>query len=243
MPTLILEHGPRPGSTGILGETLREYGHRITFVHLAPESGAAESLPGDLDDVDALVLSDGPQALGGQAPSFLAAETALVRDAHAKQIPIVGLGFGARVLAHALGGELAPTVAKGWLNLRLTFVGHEDPIYAGVPWVYPQPLDQSESIAKLPPGGISFAESAAADGRPQVRAFSAGVFAYGFEHQWWLNDRLVELMGGAGDERRTAWRTHGATSMRLGRRMAESVALYLMPVDQANRGRVKDLHY
>jgi hypothetical protein len=60
MPTLLLDHSPRVGSTGLLGQTLREYGHRINVVRVAPAERAADALPGDLDDVDAIVLSDGP---------------------------------------------------------------------------------------------------------------------------------------------------------------------------------------
>jgi GMP synthase-like glutamine amidotransferase len=250
MPTLLLDCGPKPGCTGVLGTTLREYGHRTKVVRVAPATGTADPLPPDLDDVDAIVLADGPQTLASAPPAWAERAMELVREAHARQTPILGLGFGARLLAKALGGELAAEPCTGWLETTLSPVGREDPLFKGLPWTLGQVLWQQESIAKLPDGATPYATSAGAPGRPKaVRGFSAGVFAFGFEHQWWLDGAAFEMLVGSrrdlGDASalHAAWKTHGAMSMHYGRRIAESVALYLMPIDRVNAGRVKDLHY
>ena len=236
MSTLLLDHAVKPGSTGLLGETLREYGHRIRVVRLA----AGEPLPNDLDEVDAIVLGDGTQTLLANAPAWAEGEMALVREAHARQIPICGLGFGARVLVKALGGELAAGGDSGWRDLKLNFPGREDPLYKGIPWTLPSAINQAESIAKPPEGGTPFGSTAVTGGKPAVRSLSVGVFTFGFEHKWWLTDALAR--DEAADVA-SGWATHGQGSMRHGRRLAESIALYLMPVDRVNAGRVKDLHY
>ncbi|MBL9148760.1 MAG: gamma-glutamyl-gamma-aminobutyrate hydrolase family protein [Phycisphaerae bacterium] len=258
MPTLLIDHSPRVGSTGLLGQTLREYGHRINVVRVAPAGNAAgsgaDALPSDLDDVDAIVLSDGPQTLASNPPAFVAAESALIKAAHARQMPILGLGFGARLLATALGGEVAAQPDAGWLELKLTFPGREDPLYKGVPWTSTACFCQAEAITKLPEGATPFAHAGQPGTKPNVRAFAAGVFAFGVEHLFGLTDETFDhllasqgdLLGrvpGGADSLRNGWREYGQTSMRIGQRIAESIALYLMPVDRMSAGRVKDLHY
>ncbi len=237
MPTLLFDHGSRPGSTGLLGETLREYGHRMRVARLA----GGDALPPDLDDVDAIVIGDGPQRLLANAPSWAEGEMELIRQAHARQIPMCGLGFGARVLAKALGGELASGGDAGWRDLKLSFPGREDPLYKGIPWTLPQVIHQSESIAKLPEGGTPYGATAVAGAKPATRSFAVGVFTFGFEHKWWLDQELAAAE--AAGEVSSGWASHGAQSMRFGKRLAESIALYLMPVDRVHAGRVKDLHY
>ncbi|MDZ4829010.1 MAG: hypothetical protein SGJ09_02275 [Phycisphaerae bacterium] len=250
MPTLVLEHGDRPGSSGILGETLREYGHKLRYVMV----GAGEALPADLDDVDGIVATDGPQRLVDGAPRAVE----FIAQAHARSLPIVGLGFGARLLAKALGGEIVAGTACGWHEVKLAYSGREDPMYTGVAWSSRQLVWQAETIAKLPPGMTAFAYANKVAGsstaKPTICSSSAGVFAFGFEHRWELDGELFErqlasraqdlsALGATADELRAGWREYGDTSMRIGRRMAESVALFLMPVERRSAGRVKDLHY
>jgi GMP synthase (glutamine-hydrolysing) len=236
MPTLLLDHASKPGSTGLLGATLREYGHRIRVVRLA----AGEPLPVDLDDVDAIVLGDGVQTLLANAPAWAEGEIALVKDAFARQMPICGLGFGARVLVKALGGEIVAGGDSGWRDLTLNFPGREDPLYKGIPWSMPWAINQGESIGKLPEGSTPFGTTPVAGAKPAVRSYSAGVFAFGFEQKWWLDESLARIESG---DIAAGWATNGANSVRHGRRLAESIALYLMPVDRVHAGRVKDLHY
>lgn len=249
MPTLVLELSARPGASGLLGATLREYGHR--FRSILPERG--EALPPDLDDIDAIVVTDGPQRFASAAPAWSAPAQELLRAAHGASLPIVGLGAGARLLALALGGAVEPASGAdqlvGWHDLRLSPVGREDPLYKGVPWTTRQFLLGAESIRTLPAGGAAFA-TAGASRLP--KAFSVGVFTFGFEHRWELDGELFErtlaersgeFSGADATALRAGWSADGEASMRLGRRIAESIALYLMPIDRVSAGRVKDLHY
>lgn len=235
MPTLTFELGQRPGGAGILGTTLRAYGHRLRPVMVA----AGEALPPDLDDVQAIVVTDGEATLTEAAPGWLEPLQSLLRVAHGNSLPIAALGLGARVLATALGGTVAKEPLVGWNELLLTDVGRESPIYAGVPWRLGQWFDQKESILALPPGSTALASAGVGAGR-RTRAFSAGVFAFAFEHRWELEQAefAVRPTGGGPDSGEAI-----AASERIGRRLAESIALYLMPVDRMIAGRVKDLHY
>ena len=250
MPTLVLEHGDRPGSSGILGEALRAYGHKLRFVMV----GAGEGLPSDLDDVDGIVATDGSHTLGVHAPAWAPRVMDLLAAAQARSLPIVGLGLGARLLSKALGGEVSSGGECEWIETKLVYAGREDPMYAGIAWTSQQFYWQSESITKLPTGATMLAQSGKLGKNPAIRAFAAGVFAFGFENRWELDSVLFEhqlsvrsseltAMGTMSDRLRAAWREHGEMSMRIGRRMAESVALFLMPVERRSVGRVKDLHY
>jgi hypothetical protein len=138
--------------------------------------------------------------------------------------------------------------------MKLTFPGREDPLYKGVPWTSMACFAQAEAITKLPDGATPFAHAGAPGAKPNVRAFAAGVFAFGFEHLFGLTEEsfgqtlaaqseLVGRVPGGAEALRNGWRDHGQASMRIGQRIAESIALYLMPVDRMSAGRVKDLHY
>jgi hypothetical protein len=135
-------------------------------------------------------------------------------------------------------------------EVTLSPVGREDPLYKGCPWSFAQPVLQGESIAKLPDGGTVYATAPAptAGAKPAVRSFAAGIFAFGFEHGWWFDGELLAATlreRGVPDAAaiEAAWRRDSDRSLRAGRRIAEAIALFLMPVDKANAGRVKDLHY
>ena len=249
MPTLLLEHTPKPGGAGIVGSTLREYGHRLATIRVA----AGEALPVDLDDVSAIVLTDGASTLASP-PAWYGPECELLKLAQARAIPILGLGLGARIIAKALGGEIAPGGDCGWLECKLAYAGREDPLYKGVAWSSQQVIWQAESIAKLPEGGVPLAHAGKPGAKPALRAFSVGVFTFGFEHRFDLDQATFESLlkdrggeaaslGGSVDAIRAGWATHGANSQRIGRRIAESVAQFLMPVDRVSAGRIKDLHY
>jgi len=250
MPLLLIEHARLAPGAGIVGETLREYGQRIRTVRI----DRGEALPPDLDGIHGIVVGDGPQALAGGVTGPLEAELALLRAAKGADLPILGLGLGARLLALSLGGEIASCGASpdiGWAPISLAWPAREDPLFKGWPWTPTQCFWRREFVAKLPDGAVSLGQGP--NGR--LAGFSAGIFQYGFD--WPLGwraadtDEAARTRGDdiaacprlAADEIRAATARHGAESERLARRFAEQVALFLMPTDRISAGRVKDLHY
>lgn len=65
-------------------------------------------LPADLTGVDAVVLLGSEWSVHSPVdPAALAAECELVRAAQASGVPVLGLCYGAQVVAHALGGTVS----------------------------------------------------------------------------------------------------------------------------------------
>ncbi len=72
------------------------------------------------------------ERLPARTAALVAAEAALVRDVVARGIPLLGICFGAQVLAHALGGVVsrAATPEIGWVTVAV-----DGPPVAAGPWM------------------------------------------------------------------------------------------------------------
>jgi len=246
MAIVILEHSPNFGA-GILARVLRGLGARARV--LRPDRG--DALPEDLDGVTGIVSCGGPQSAYDQQP-WLAKELAFIRDAHGAGVPVVGLCLGAQLLAQALGGEVrkSQTPELGWFDVKLSTIGREDPILAGLPWSSRQFCWHFDEVVTLPPDARVLASSE----RCKVQAFAVGLFSYAFQfHFEWDRSIILKELDISGDEIRGAGNTpealrasteeHIAVSERLAERLSERIALCLMPVDRVNRGVVRDLHH
>ncbi|GHE22117.1 type 1 glutamine amidotransferase [Halomonas urumqiensis] len=112
----LLQHSPHQGPAR-LADWLVSMGHSHTIFHL--DTGEA---PPRLSDCDALVVLDGPLSAKDQAaPAWLARERKLIERALDSNKPLLGIGFGARLIADALGAVVAPgTYAEtGWQRVTL----------------------------------------------------------------------------------------------------------------------------
>lgn len=234
MATLVVEFDGIGG--GLLLRTLREYGHRLRVVRLH----RGEALPPDLDDLQAIVLCGGPADPSGM-PAPLAS---LVTAAASQDLPVIATGAGAVALAVVLGGSAAAAPRWGWQELRLTPVGREDAVFAGVAWSSRQCCSLESGIAALPGGAKSLA--AFGSGAHSVAAWSRGLRTYAFLYRPELDLRLAQsLLTGrrepsAGPDQTAACLPDAE---RLAKRVFESIALFVAPLDRANKGLVKDLHY
>lgn len=229
MSTLILQLDDL--GAGILGRVLRDHGHRLTTVRL----DRGEAAPDDLLDVQAVVICGRQE---GDLPTGL---DSLLAEAQAADLPLIGLGDGAAVIARALGGEPGSALAPGWHPMKLTPVGREDAVLAGVAWTSEQVVAGRSGIKALPKAGKALANFA--DG--SVAAFVIGLRTYGFVARPELGlgeiGKAMQAAGGAASDPATA--THLPTAERLARRIFTAIALLVAPVDRVNAGLAKDLHY
>lgn len=112
----LLQHSPHQGPARI-ADWLASMGHSHTVFHL----DAGELAP-RLADGDALIVLDGPEGRleDGQCP-WLRGERKLIHQALNGSKPLLGIGFGARLIAEALGAVVARgTVAEtGWHRVDL----------------------------------------------------------------------------------------------------------------------------
>ena len=133
----------------------------------------------DLDAVDAIVTLGGEQSARDiDRYDYLQAETALLREAVMRDVPVLAICLGSQLLAHALGGSVrkASRRAVEWRDLRPTPEGEGDPLIAALDLPVPA-LHWNEDVFSLPPGAVELLE-APAEG---VEAFRAGRRAYGFQ--------------------------------------------------------------
>jgi GMP synthase (glutamine-hydrolysing) len=99
---------------------------------------AGDEVPSDLDEIRFAVVLGGPQRVSdvGQASqAFLAAEVELLKRMIALDRPVLGIGLGAQLLAHAAGAKVAPapTPEFGWLPVTFPFPGGTEPMVMGLP--------------------------------------------------------------------------------------------------------------
>jgi GMP synthase-like glutamine amidotransferase len=248
MSILVFEHSDTAGSLR-LGQTLRNYGHRLRVIRL--HEGA--SVPPDLDDVDGIISMGGPQSAYDDAVQWLEPQMQLMREAHQLEMPIVGICLGCQILARALGGtvqKMPGGIEFGWHEVKLNPVGREDPLHGGIAWNAMQFHHHRDEVSALPPGAKLLASSKQCN----VQAWTSGLRTYGFQYHpeitidtisRWVSEE-PEVLSEAKitrEELTENTRKHFVSFERLSQRLFEQIALLLMPVDRRYAGLVKDLHY
>lgn len=93
-----------------------------------------ESPPARLDDVAAIALLGAPVSVYDPLP-WIAGELTLIRAAAERELPLLGICFGAQLISAALGGEVcpAPSMQVGWHPVHTLETAQDDPLLAGLP--------------------------------------------------------------------------------------------------------------
>ncbi|MDA1007747.1 MAG: hypothetical protein O2800_01900 [Planctomycetota bacterium] len=227
MSIFIFEQASCVGAAA-LGESFR----RLGLEHRTIRVWRGEALPADLDDASGLILCDHAPAALSTGHEF-DAQRQLIGSAQVRGIPIIGLGFGARLLAGALGGKMVATdtIQSGWDEVRLNHIGREDPVLTGQPWSQHWWRWSRERIETLPAG----AKPLAVVGH-DPSAFLIGTKTYGFIHHWeWTASEFnralaafsADLGNTSADAAQSGMVTHGPSCARLGKRMAELISILL----------------
>ena len=160
---------------GAFGGVMEEAG--IAWHPLDPWQG--EPMP-TLEDYDAVLAMGGPQQADEEhLYPWLAHEKALLRDAVARGMPVLGVCLGCQLLADAHGGTVAalPEGEVGILDFSLTEEGRADPLFAGLP---ADPLTMQwhlNAVTALPRRAVLLASSPAC----AIQAFRLGERAYGVQ--------------------------------------------------------------
>jgi GMP synthase-like glutamine amidotransferase len=101
-----------------LGRLLQRHGREVEIVHVYRN----DPLPKIIDNGAAgLIFLGGPMSVNDELP-WLAEETALIRQARGRGLPMLGICLGAQLLSKALGGTVQKNPVKeiGWLDVRPT---------------------------------------------------------------------------------------------------------------------------
>jgi len=180
-------------AAGFSGERFRHHGY--AFVECHRES------PFDwpsLEGIDlVMVLGSEWSVYWNQVADKVAAELVLLKSAHARQIPIYGICYGAQSIAAALGGTVEPASEPeiGWYDN----IASEIPPWNGMPVIPEGPWMQwhSDAVVAVPPGAAELARSPIA-----IQAYRLGrTFATQFHPE--VDEAMI-----------TRWATDGAGTLR-----------------------------
>lgn len=114
MRILVVQHDLE-APLGALGPPLRARGEITSLL------GRAGTLPATVDGYDLVVVLGAVDSVLDQPDEgWYRAEQALLRDADARGVPILGVCFGAQVLADTFGGsvQVLPTPEVGWTTVH-----------------------------------------------------------------------------------------------------------------------------
>ncbi len=230
MSIVVFQHEPNEPPAR-LGDALNHHAHRLRIIRLF----AGDSVPVDLDDVDA-VLSMGGSANVDETEKYpwLQPEMDYLRKAHARGKPVVGICLGAQLIATALGGKVAPmaTPQVGWKPVRLSFPGQTDVLLQGLPWETMQFHLHGQEVTTLPPESMPLAGST----QCKMQAFRVGTKTYAFQYHFeWdaaqintmLSDPLIAKAGEKPEQILARQDEHYNNYRRLGDRLCDNLAVLL----------------
>ncbi len=149
-----------------------------------------DGLPESLGGYDALVVLGGFMSVHDREQyPHLARTEDLLRQAVARDVPVLGLCLGGQLLASALGGRVTrnPVREIGPDRVTLTAAGRADPLFAGCPAELPVFQWHGETFAELPPGAVWLASSPAC----RHQAFRVGRRAYGLQFHFEVTEEMV----------------------------------------------------
>jgi GMP synthase (glutamine-hydrolysing) len=184
----IIQHVPYDGRGGIEPALRRA---RLEAVDVRPFAG--EPLPA-VSELSGLIVLGAPDgSADADAPRHLAQERELISDAVERGIPVLGVCFGAQLLAVALGGSVTHDgqLEIGMGSVALTDSGRTDPILGDG--------RDSDSVTVLhwhrdayarPPRAVRLATS----GKDIEQAFRLGEHAYGLQFHVEINAQLAAVI-------------------------------------------------
>ncbi|MCL4299723.1 MAG: type 1 glutamine amidotransferase [Anaerolineae bacterium] len=127
---LVLDNSPRRLGTAWFGKALRALGCRVSAYHFWKKEGR----PVALDRFDGMVISGSPASVVDDAPWILA-ELELIEQAERRDMPVLGVCFGAQLLGRAYYGQAAVQRSRqfelGWYQVCRT--GQDDPLFVELP--------------------------------------------------------------------------------------------------------------
>lgn len=243
MSIVILQHSAH-GTAGRLGTTLRDHGFDMLFcrpdLHGIGGAQGRQGAPRDLDNVHGLIVLGGPQNVTDIAKyDWMRHEVELIKAAHAKELPVLGICLGCQLIGHALGGEVAPREkpAVGFYPVSATPPGQTETMLAGIAWNNHTYFSCGQEVKTLPAGATLLQTSK----HTKHAAFKVGVRTYAFQYHFECDVPLIEAItahsksdlapaGTTESEVKVQTDQHYANYARLADRLCVNIAAYCFPI-------------
>jgi len=185
---VVLQHVAFEGP-GSVASAITSSGAGLRSVRV--DLGEAVPPPGAVGDMAGLVVLGGPMGVSDDLP-WLRHERALLHDAVAAGLPVLGVCLGAQQLAAALGAEVrrgpAPEYGVGEVHLTADAIG--DPVFGPAPTPLPCVHWHGDTFS-LPDGAVRLA----GNGAYENQAFRMGARAYGLQFHVEVTASLVAHWG------------------------------------------------
>lgn len=154
-PVLIVRHAPTEGP-GYFATFLDRHGIPWKLVRI----DAGDAVPDSLNGVSGLCLMGGPMSVNDELP-WIPPMLALIRQAVAAGVPVIGHCLGGQLMAKALGGAVGRNPVKeiGWGDVRVTNAEAARPWLGDAPDPLPAFHWHGETFS-IPPGATRILESA-----------------------------------------------------------------------------------
>ncbi len=171
-------------SPGYLSEFLNRQGAPWDMVCL--DQGVA--VPGDLEDVSGLIFMGGNMSVNDPL-EWIGPELELIRRAHSRELPMLGICFGGQLISKALGGRVMPNpkgMEVGWHAVRKVADTPTEDWLAGLPEEIVTFHWHAEAF-ELPPGSHLLMENACY----HYQAYALGD-SLGLQFHLEMNERMIK---------------------------------------------------
>ena len=170
----VLQHVPHE-TLGAVEASLHQ--RELSYEYLALFQDVPDGLP--WDDAAGLIVMGGPMNVDEvERYPFLGIEVKWIREALAREIPLLGICLGSQLLAKSLGARVFANPVKeiGWYELELLPAAADDPLFRECP-AWPTVFQWHGDTFDLPEGAVHLARSPLC----QHQAFRYGPSAYGLQ--------------------------------------------------------------
>lgn len=142
-----------------LGATLRDHGFRLDIRHVA-DADQPDAVPPNLDDYQGVISLGGPQH-ANESHAWMDAEVELIKEAHERDLPLVGICLGHQLIARALGGtvDVAEKPEWGFTKVSLPVPGQTESLLGGMPWDTMQFQSHRDAVIEAPAGAAVIGSS------------------------------------------------------------------------------------
>jgi GMP synthase (glutamine-hydrolysing) len=190
MAIIVFQHSDN-GGPGRLGVTLRDHGFSLDIRR--PDKPGGKGVPADLDNVHGVVILGGAMNVTDiDKLPWMQEEAAFIRKAHEARLPIVGICLGGQLIAHALGGQVAPREKPmvGFYPVKILTAGQTETILSGIPWEQQQLFSCGQEVTQLPPGATALAGT----DKCKVQAYRVGLRTFGFLYHFECDRPMIDSL-------------------------------------------------